>query len=98
VSAPDRAPAQRKTASLYVLLLLDGAAVWFLIVAAMVVYDTENTEPSVAYPILAAVAAASLLVGGGLLGARGGRPRALTVGLLLVPVLAVLLAWFFPWR
>jgi len=94
VSAPTGRPARWK-AGFYLLLVLDAVAVWFLIAVVAVGYNTESVEqPNVGFPILAAVAAASLVAGA--VGAGSGRSRALVMGLLLVPLLAVVVALFLP--
>lgn len=94
MSAPAGRPGRWKP-GLYLLLILDSLAVWFLISVVAILSDTENVEqPNVGFPILAAVAAASLVAGA--VGAGSGRSRALVMGLLLVPLLAVVVALFLP--
>lgn len=96
MSAPAGRPARSK-AGFYLLLALDAVAVWFLIAVVVVGNNTENVEqPSVVVPIVAVVAAVSLVAGA--VGAGSGLSRALVMMLLLVPLLAGVVVLFLSYN
>lgn len=88
-------PARQRALGLYALCAVDAVAVLYLVALVGVVYDSDTVEsPNVAFPILAAVAAASLAAGA--IGVRARWARLLVTGVLLLPLLAVVVALSLP--